>query len=79
MTTPLKMDSFRDREKRALLEMVAGGAANPACPRCGGRCSVIRTGARKDVSYVRDRVVIRCSGCMRTLALEAGYLDGRGD
>ncbi len=52
--------------------MVAGGKENPACPRCGGRCSVIRTGTREDVSYVRDRVVIRCSGCTRTLALEAG-------
>ena len=73
------MDQFRNREKRALLRTVAGGEENPACPRCGGRCSVIRTGTREDVSYVRDRVVIRCSRCTRTLALEAGYLDGRGD
>ncbi|MCY3548050.1 MAG: hypothetical protein OXH51_07620 [Gemmatimonadetes bacterium] len=66
------MKPFHEREKRALLRSVADGVENPVCPRCGGRCSVIRTRTRADVSYVRDRVVIRCSGCMRTLALEAG-------
>lgn len=66
------MDPYRDREKRELLRALSAGTENPACPRCGGACAVIRTGPLSDVAYVRDRVLIRCSGCLRNLAVDAG-------
>ena len=68
------MDPYRDREKRELLRALSGGAENPVCPRCGGTCAVIRTRPRSDVSYVRDRVLIRCSACLRNLAVDAGAM-----
>lgn len=67
-------NGYTDRERQALLRAVADGATNPICPRCNGACAVIRTGPRADVSYVRDRVVVRCSGCRRSAAAEAGGL-----
>ena len=68
--------AYNARERRILLRELARGVANPRCPRCGASCTVIRTGPRDDVSYVRDRVVARCSGCRRSVGTEAG--DARG-
>ena len=65
---------YNARERRTLLQDLAEGAPNPKCPRCGAPCAVIRTPPRDDVSYVRDRVVVRCSACRRSVAVEAGEL-----
>jgi len=71
------MDPYTDREKRDLLKRVADGEPGPRCPRCQAPCAVIRTGPRDDVSYVRDRVVMRCSGCTRGFGVEAGDVQAR--
>ena len=67
--------AYKARERRILLLQLARGTPNPTCPRCGASCAVIRTGPRDDVSYVRDRVVVRCGGCRRSVAVEAGELE----
>ena len=69
----MNMDPYTAREKSDLMKQVAEGAANPPCPRCGNACAVIRTRPREDVSYVRDRVVVRCAGCLRSFGVEAGW------
>lgn len=66
--------AYSPRERRTLLQELARGAPNPKCPRCGAACVVIRTGPRNDVSYVRDRVVVRCSACRRSVGVEAGEM-----
>jgi len=66
--------AYTARERRILLQELARGTPNPRCPRCGASCAVIHTTPRDDVSYVRDRVVVRCSGCRRSLGMEAGEL-----
>ncbi|MDE2784339.1 MAG: hypothetical protein OXK77_15400 [Gemmatimonadota bacterium] len=70
------MDAFTARQKRHLLDQVADGIASPRCPRCRGPCAVIHTGPRGDVAYVRDRVLVRCSRCLRSCAIEARELGG---
>ncbi|MDE2764050.1 MAG: hypothetical protein OXQ94_12225 [Gemmatimonadota bacterium] len=69
--------AYTPRERIELLRQVAGGAPGPVCPRCGSSCAVIRTGPRSDVSYVRDRVVVRCAGCRRSVVGEAGEMEHR--
>ena len=64
------MDPFTAHEQKDLLDRVAGGAANPPCPRCGGACAVIHAAPRRDVSYVRDRIVVWCSDCLRSFGAE---------
>ena len=66
--------AYNAHERRTLLLDLAVGIPNPKCPRCGSACAVIRTPPRDDVSYVRDRVVVRCSACRRSVAVEAGDL-----
>lgn len=70
------MDGFTARQKRRLMDQVAKGGTSPRCPRCQGPCAVIRTGPRSDVAYVRDRVLVRCSRCMRSCAIEGRELGG---
>lgn len=65
---------YTGEERRALLRAVVTGATAPPCPRCDGVCAVIRTGPRQDVSYVRDRVVLRCGACRRIVVAEAAEL-----
>lgn len=64
------MDPYTAREERSLLKEVGEGAANPVCPRCGGACAVIRARPRRDVSYVRDRVVVKCARCRRSCSAD---------
>lgn len=66
---------YTARERKTLLGQVAHGAVAPPCPRCGDPCTVIRTRPRADVSYVRDRVVVLCGACRRSVATEAGELE----
>ena len=68
--------AYTPRERRILLRELARGIANPECPRCGAACAVIRARPRDDVSYVRDRVVARCSGCRMSVGAEAGHARG---
>ena len=70
------MDGFSTRQKRHLMDQVAEGMASPRCPRCEGPCAVIRTGPRSDVAYVRDRVLVRCSRCLRSCTIEAREVGG---
>lgn len=70
----MNANGYTDEERQALLRSVATGATAPTCPRCHGACAVIRTGPSPDVSYVRDRVVVRCSGCRRSAGAEAEEL-----
>ncbi len=65
------MTSYTTSERRALLDLVSGGAIDPPCPRCGSACTVIRTRPRADVAYVRDRVVVRCTRCLCSCAADA--------
>lgn len=62
---------YTAQEKDELWGQVAQGRDAPSCPRCGAVCSVIRTGPRRDVSYVRERVVARCASCGCGGALES--------
>lgn len=70
------MDGFSARHKRQLMDQVADGKGSPRCPRCQGPCAVIHTGPRSDVAYVRDRVLVRCSRCLRSCAVEVRELGG---
>lgn len=73
-----KTDSYTPRERRELLRRVATGVSDPvACPRCGASCAVIRTGPRTDVAYVRDRVVVRCPACRRSVAADVEAAEPR--
>lgn len=69
--------AYTPRERVELLRRVAAGGHGPVCPRCGSSCTVIRTGPRGDVSYVRDRVVVRCPACRRSVVAEAGDMEPR--
>ncbi len=64
-------DAYTARERRELLRDVAGGGSGPVCPRCGTPCAVIHTRPRADVAYVRDRVIVRCPGCRRSVVADA--------
>lgn len=68
---------FGRRERDLLLDEIKGGAARPSCPRCGGACAVIRTDPRSDLSYVRRRIVVRCSRCLRSCGAEVDSPLGR--
>lgn len=71
------MDShYTGRQKRHLMDQIVEGLASPRCPGCQGPCAVIRTGPRGDVAYVRDRVLVRCSRCLRSCVVEARELGG---
>ncbi len=72
------MAGYSARHKRDLIDQVGEGRASPRCPRCQGPCAVIRTRPRRDVAYVRDRVLVRCSRCLRSCSIEAAALDRRG-
>ena len=69
--------AYTPRERLELLRQVAAGATGPVCPRCGSSCTVIRAGPRGDVSYVRDRVVVRCAACRRSVVAEAERMESR--
>ena len=69
------MAHYNAREKRELQGRIARGDVAPPCPRCGGPCAVVRGGPRRDVPYVRNRVVARCGACRCSVAVESG---GRG-
>ena len=69
------MAHYNAREKRELRKRIARGDAAPPCPRCGGPCAVVRGGPRRDVPYVRNRVVARCGACRCSVAVESR---GRG-
>lgn len=69
------MAHYNAREKRELRGRIARGEVAPPCPRCGGPCAVVRGGPRRDVPYVRNRVVARCGACRCSVAVESG---GRG-
>lgn len=62
--------SYSGDEKRTLLEQVASGARPICCPRCGGVCGLVRMPPRRDVSYVRNRIVVRCPACFSSLAAD---------
>ncbi len=72
-----KTGAYTPGERLELLRQVAPGAPGPVCPRCGSSCTVIRTGPRGDVSYVRDRVVVRCAPCRRSVVAEAERMEPR--
>lgn len=40
------------------------------CPRCGGGLDVRGIPPRADVAYVRDRILLVCNGCGRTLVVD---------
>ena len=65
------MAHFTAEEKRELWARISRGGVAPSCPRCAATCSVIRAEPRRDVSYVRDRVVVRCASCGCAAALES--------
>lgn len=57
-------------EKRRLAEEIGRGETAPACPVCGTRCVLVKSEPRRDVAYVRNRLLVRCAKCARSLALE---------
>lgn len=57
-------------EKRRLAEEIGRGETAPACPVCGKRCVLVKSEPRRDVAYVRNRLLVRCAKCARSLALE---------
>ena len=54
--------SATPQEEKALRDDLRGGKA-PSCPRCGTRLVGTPVPPRRDVSYVRDRVILNCSSC----------------
>ncbi len=58
-----------------LAELEAGKL--PTCPTCRVTLSRIETGPRRDVSYVRDRIVFRCPSCLGSVGLDREDVDAR--
>ncbi len=69
---------YTAQEKQALWRQVAQGRDALSCPRCGATCAVVRGEPRRDVSYVRDRVVVRCASCGGSASVESAGRQGRG-
>lgn len=70
-TEPIRymVDNFTPEEE-GNLERRAGDPDPPACPRCGSPMVRRRVSPRKDVSYVRRRILLVCSGCGRSAAVD---------
>ena len=68
---PRPRATYTAQEEHELQRRLARGDATPSCPRCGATCAVVRAEPRRDVAYVRDRVVARCPSCGGTVATES--------
>ncbi len=60
-----------NRAEEALIRRAVGLDAGPlSCPRCGGGLDARKVPPRGDVAYVRDRILLVCNGCGRSLVLD---------
>jgi hypothetical protein len=63
-------------EETAIREGIQSLLETPRCPRCGGGLDRREVPPRPDVAYVRNRLLIVCNGCGRSVVLDQ---DPRGN
>jgi hypothetical protein len=63
------MPSYTAEERKALARAVAAGRGLE-CPACGGVVSRQEVPKPREVAYVRRRVWLLCTACMRTGAVD---------
>lgn len=61
---------FSRAEEASIRSSVLSGVLSIVCPRCEGRLDVRPVPPRSDVAYVRDRILLVCNGCGRSLVLD---------
>ena len=61
---------FSRVEEALIRRAVARDAAPLSCPRCGGGLDARTVPPRPDVAYVRDRILLVCNGCGRSLVVD---------
>jgi len=60
-----------NRDEEALIRGAVAREAGPfSCPRCGGGLDIRKVPPRSDVAYVRDRILLVCNGCGRSLVVD---------
>ena len=57
--------------ERTALRSAYAAAVSLSCPACGAAVAVRQVPAKPELPYVRRRVWLICSGCKRSLTLEA--------
>lgn len=62
---------YRPEQRRALARAVAQKEA-VTCPACGARVTVNHVDPGPRISYVRQRVLVICSSCHRSAAIDVG-------
>lgn len=62
-------ENYTAGEEKRLRDAVARGEI-PRCPRCGGLLEQAPIPPRRDVAYVRDRVVLQCVSCGRKAVVD---------
>lgn len=55
-------DNFTAEEAR-FLRLALSRGEEPRCPRCGGPLDPTPLPPRRDVAYVRNRLLLQCSAC----------------
>lgn len=63
------VSSYEPEQRRLIAEALRAGT-EPACPACGGRLATSQVTPPAQVSYVRQRVIVVCSECGRSAALD---------
>lgn len=66
---PTRPGSFDARQRQTLAEQLAAGGPI-FCPVCNAPVSVSDVRPPEGVSYVRRRILVLCTGCRRTAALD---------
>jgi hypothetical protein len=61
---------FSRAEEALIRRAVALDGAPLSCPRCDGGLDARAVPPRPDVAYVRDRILLVCNGCGRSLVLD---------
>jgi endogenous inhibitor of DNA gyrase (YacG/DUF329 family) len=61
--------NYTREEENALAHALRQGR-DPTCPRCQVPLSRSEVGRRPGVSYVRDRIWLRCPDCRRSVVLD---------
>lgn len=61
---------FNRAEEALIRNSVHQAMQSISCPRCGDGMELQAVPPRPDVAYVRDRLLLVCSGCGRSLVMD---------
>ncbi len=67
--------SYSPAQRRALADAVRKGE-QPRCPACGALLARHEIGPKRELAYVRRRVLLICPACKRSVAVDAGGAGG---